>query len=298
MGASSETMQVSPAGADQGQGATSGFVTSTGEFTPDWTTRFGDEYAAYRGDPTLSRYKSLPELGRAFVEQRRALGSRADAVVVPQDPGAEATPEQRSAYERTLARYRETLGIPDSPDNYDIAPKEMPEGFEWRPEMAKPFLEIAHKHNIPPAAMRELIQADIQREVEHVNMIRQESERILAEGKQALKDSWGGNYDAKIRTAQRAVDMVASKLGLEDLPKAEDFRNPSVVRAFAYVGELLSEDKVNKGGNAGPSSTLTGSALMSAMQRGEVPEYAHLSKRYREGDSTAAAEMRRIAGLR
>lgn len=54
--------------------------------------------------------------------------------------------------------------MPESLDGYNIAPEQLPAGLSWNAETAKPYLEAAHRHNIPPAAMKALVAVQVQQE--------------------------------------------------------------------------------------------------------------------------------------
>lgn len=70
-------------------------------------------------------------------------------------PGPDAKPEE-------VAAFRKALGVPDKPDGYGIKkPDQLPEGVVWDDAKVSKFTELAHKHGIPAAAVKEIIEYNI-----------------------------------------------------------------------------------------------------------------------------------------
>ena len=270
-----------------------GFTDANGNFVDGWTGRFGDEYADYRNDPTLPRYKSLQELSRAHIELRKAMGARADETVVPRDPGPDASEEQRKGFEKALTKYRKAIGVPDAPDGYKLKPEQLPEGVTWNDEIEKRFAQVAHKHNIPPAAMVELVKLDVERAFAQSQSVATEIEQGIL----ALQDEWKGNYKKNMGLARNAVAKIAGQLGMdpEEALNSSAFRDPNFVRIAAYMGQELGEDHAEEG-QPGGDAGMTGEAFRHAMLTGVAhpQKYDALVQARLQGDADAAREVRKI----
>ncbi len=226
-----------PAGAGGGTGAAAGspwFSDDTaGTFSPGWLERLDPDL---RANPSLASVPTLKDLAKSYVATKALVGTKLEM------PGEGATPEQ-------VAAWRKTVGAPEKPEGYlgdakTLRPETVPEAF-WNPEVEKKFLEIAHRHHLTSAAVKEII-------AYHGSSIKgsldasqaQEGEVLTAElGK--LRQDWGQEFDTNLNLASR----VAATVGLKDSDPI--FTNAYVVQAFAKLGKLFSEDKLVQGENRG-----------------------------------------------
>lgn len=94
----------------------------------------------------LSRYGTLEEALKGGVEAQKQLRAKKGVTPITKD----STPEEIKAY-------REAYGIPEKADGYEI---NLPDGVivgEVDKPLVDAFLEVAHEHNIPPAAANAII---------------------------------------------------------------------------------------------------------------------------------------------
>lgn len=267
--------QQSQAGQQQQQNA--GFVDDAGAFREGWLDRLPQEFQDSK--QMLGRFRTLPDALKSLVESQRLVGKKTEGMV--RLPGAlkeGATEAEKRAHEQSVAEYRKALGIPESPDKYNLKPEQLPEGMTWDDKFGGTFAELAHKHNIPPAAMQELVGAYVQMEQARagaqVDMLVQE----LETGKAALQEAWKGNFDGNLKTAAR----MAKSLGLD--PESPGLRDPQVVLALHRAASLVSEDKL-VGGEFNASSTQgkdRGMAIING--NSSDPEVLRLHKAYMSGD--------------
>lgn len=197
-----------------------------------------------RGEDSLRVIKSIPDLAGSYVATKAMVGKRLEA------PGEGATPEQ-------IAAWRKTVGAPEKPEGYysddlkTYRPDNIPESL-WNQETEKGFMAVAHKHHLPPGAVKEImkfygdtIAGDLRKSVEQQNTVLQaESDK--------LRKTWGGEFDTNLALAKRVAQTVGLKVDrVEDgkLIEAGDpiFTNARVVEAFAQIGRLISEDRIVKG---------------------------------------------------
>lgn len=209
-----------------------GFANDKGEFSPGWHEHLPEELGDARkslGD----RFKNVSELGKSYLESEKALRGKLGAVNVPTD---KSTPEEVSAY-------RKALGVPETVDKYDFKPDNIPETIPWTPETVAPFAAIGHKHNIPPAAMKELAQMQVDRQAQIQQIVFQEHEAKMEAGKKALRDEWGDQFEPNINK----VKAVAAMAGI-DPTSHPAFSDPAVVKAFQRLSEKFSDDTFSKAG--------------------------------------------------
>lgn len=209
---------------------------------------------------------------KSYQGMEQLLGKKAQAVVPPNE---KSTPEE-------VAAYRKAIGVPETPEGYELKPEQMPEGVTWDDNVAKQAAELAHKHHIPAAAMKDFMQFDMQRAAlmnqAAVNMIEQQ----LESGRAELQKVWGDKMPEKIELARRA----AVTAGVD--PSSQGFVDPQVVKAIVSLAEKLSDDKLVAGDQTGVSSTRA--RARDIMTNQANPLYA----RYQEGDAEVVDQVRRM----
>ena len=248
--------------------STPGFTNPDGTFSDGWLDRLPEEYADAK--PTLSKYQSLPDLAKAHFHLQKKLGN--PGIQVPTDKSG---PDE-------IAAYRKAVGVPESADKYELLPEQMPEGVQANPELLKPYAEIAHRHNIPTAAMKELVAENL-RQAGMVNevmggMVTQR----LAEGEKQLREKFGSEYDTRVNMAKRAASVVGLDLTTHGLT------DPNVVIALAQLGDMMSEDKLAQGdGNLPMAGKHRATDIMTNPQN---PLY----QKYQDGDTETAQLVARL----
>lgn len=216
------------------------YTKEDGTFNDGWLDKLPDDL---KGNPSLKVVGSIGDLAKSFVETKKLIGTKLEA------PGENATPEQ-------LAAWRKVVGAPEKAEGYlgdgvkTLRPDTVPETL-WDAEAEKGFLALAHKHHLPPAAVKEIIGL-------HANSIaaavgksaEAETASLAAEGAK-LRSAFGGEYEANMALAAR----VAQTVGLD--PKTHPiFTSAETVQIFAKFGKLLSEDKLVKGEAGGINGSI------------------------------------------
>jgi hypothetical protein len=215
---------------------------------------------------------NVEALAKSYDVAQRALGRKAQAVVPPTE---KSTPEE-------VAEYRKAIGVPESPEGYNLKPEQLPEGVTWDDNVAKKAAELAHKHNIPASAMSELMKFDMERAALMNQAAAQMIETQLETGRAELQKVWGDKMPEKIELARRA----AVTAGVD--PTSQGFVDPQVVKAIVSLAEKLSDDKLVAGDQTGASST-------RARARDIMTNQANpLYSRYQEGDAEVVDQVRRM----
>jgi hypothetical protein len=214
---------------------TAPFFGSDGNFVDGWADKLPDGFLPVEDLPAFkihaSKYKSPLDAIKSDFHKEKMLGRKAQSVVVP---GEKSTPEE-------IAAFRTALGVPETPDGYKLKPELLPEGMTWNDESVKPFAAIAHKHNIPPAAMAEIVGQYVALEQAKADVMGDAFKAELDKGMQTLKDTWKNDTEKNVAFASR----VAKSIGLD--PTSPGLRDPNVVIALQRVGAMLSEDKLVSG---------------------------------------------------
>jgi hypothetical protein len=215
---------------------------------------------------------NVEALAKSYDVAQRALGRKAQAVLPPNE---KSTPEE-------VAEYRKAIGVPESPEGYNLKPEQLPEGVTWDDNVAKRAAELAHKHHIPASAMQEFMKFDMERAALMNQAAASMIEQQLEAGRAELQKVYGDKMPEKIELARRA----AVTAGVD--PSSQGFVDPQVVKAIVNLAEKLSDDKLVAGDQTGPSSTRA--RARDIMTNQANPLYA----RYQEGDAEVVDQVRRM----
>jgi len=190
----------------------------------------------------LERYPDLASYDKAFRDTQTALRDSGRVKV----PGKDATPEE-------IAEFGKTLGVPESPDQYEIT-VQPPEGLEIG-EADQAVLQgaVAKLHAKGGFAATPEV-ANLAHEVYYEMMEEQASQMAAAAelGKQAteknLKTDWGSEFKINMAYASNAITSYFNADSAEEvlqIPLADGSRlgdNEQFVRAMANAGRATSED--------------------------------------------------------
>jgi len=239
-----------------------GYVKDDGSFSEGWIDKLPDEVADYKS--SIKNFKSVPDLVKALGNANALIGKKLGV------PSEKSSPEE-------VAAFRRSLGVPDSIDEYKFAPDALPEGMTWDDNNVKNYAEIAHKHNIPPSAMKALVTEHAKMEHFKMQGMQAQIEKQHVEAVNTLKKEWGGEFDKNIGLAKQAAKLAGVNAN------SQGFADPEVVRGFVRLSQMMSEDKVGR--------SMSGSEFMTGQARAKDimsnPDNSW-HKRYMEGDREAA----------
>lgn len=191
-------------------------------FAEGWADKFEGLNAA-----SLAKFngKEVADLARSYGELEKKIGQKTEGMV--KMPTASSTPEELAAFHRSL-------GVPESPDAYEITPPDFAEELGWNPESLGPIKETAQKHGVTGAALNALIatQAEIEK-AQYEEAVAEQEAAVTA-----LRNEWGANFDRNVTLAKRAADAAGIAA---DNPKLND---PEILRAFANLGGKISEGQL------------------------------------------------------
>lgn len=214
----------------------------------------------------------VESLAKGFNGLEQLLGKKAHAIVPPTE---KSTPEE-------VAAYRKAIGVPESPEGYNLKPDQIPEGVTWDDATAKKAAELAHKHNVPASAMQEFLRFDMERAAMMNQAAATMIDAQLEAGRAELQKVYGDKFGEKIELARRAALTV----GVD--PASQGFVDPQVVKAIVSLAEKLSDDKLVAGDQTGVTSTRA--RARDIMTNQANPLYA----KYQEGDPETVDQVRRM----
>lgn len=216
------------------------WVKDDGTFSEGWTDRLPD---GLKGHAALQVLPSFPDLVKSYVETKSMVGKKLEA------PGENATPEQ-------LAAWRKVLGAPDAPEGYlgdakSLRPESIPEEL-WDAGNEKEFLALAHKHNLPPAAVKDILGFYGQSMTKGMEQNTAAEAAHLTAETAKLKQAWGNEFDNNLGLASRAAKVA----GLDPATNPI-FGSSEVVEAFAKLGRMFNETSLVTGEQSSASGSIT-----------------------------------------
>lgn len=251
------------------------YVNPDGTFIADWTQKLPTEFDDV-SRVGLGKYKNVQELAKAYRNVERMVGQKG---IVPLTP--ESTPEQ-------VARYREAMGVPADPIKYaeTVKPKvEVPPDVQWNDDIAQQYFEAAHRLNIPPDAMKELVQLNLkQREFEMKANLEAVANRKV-EGVNLLRREWGANFDQNKKLAQRAAAYYGGD------PEDPGFASLGMVKMWVRAMKDMEEGKFLNSGGSLPAGTGDFAAQAKDIQTNPKNQYY---QRYRDGDADVQSMVRNL----
>ena len=194
-----------------------------------WKEAISEEF---RNDPNISKFTELDALAKSYINATRMIGQ--DKVAVPNE---NSTDDQ---WQEVYGK----LGRPESPDKYKLEVKSdvvpLDEGA------IKSFAENAHQlglNNKQAQGILEFYKNSMEGSAQQ-NQV--DMETAQAQSEQELRKEWGGNYEANIKkaaaVAKANMDANILDMQLKDGTRLGD--NPAIIKGFANIANLMSEDKL------------------------------------------------------
>jgi len=194
-----------------------------------WKETISEEF---RNDPNISKFTEIDALAKSYINATRMIGQ--DKVAIPNE---NSTDDQwNEVYGK--------LGRPESPDKYqleansDVVP--LDEGA------IKSFAENAHQlglNNKQAQGILEFYKNSMEGSVQQ-NQVDMETAQAQAE--QELRKEWGRAYEDNIKKASSVakanMDANILDMQLKDGTRLGD--NPAIIKGFANIANLMSEDKL------------------------------------------------------
>lgn len=194
-----------------------------------WKEAISEEY---RSNPNIEKFTELDALAKSYINAVSMIGT--DKIPLP---GKTATDEQwNEVYNK--------LGRPESADKYtlelktDVAPVDE--------NVIKGFAQNAHKlglNNKQAQGILEFYKQTLEGSAKEMSV---NMETAQAEATNTLRSEWGKTYDENLRkassVAQTYLEPELLDTQLRDGSRLGD--NPKIIKAFANIANLLSEDKI------------------------------------------------------
>ena len=194
-----------------------------------WKEAISEEF---REDPNIAKFTEIDALAKSYINATRMIGQ--DKVAVPNN---NSTDDQwNEVYDK--------LGRPESPEKYkleansDVVPLDE--------SAIKQFAENAHQlglNNKQAQGILEFYKNSMESSAQQTKI---DTETSQAQAEQELRKEWGRSYDDNIK---RAAQVAKANMNAEilDLTLSDGRRlgdHPEIIKGFANIANLMSEDKM------------------------------------------------------
>lgn len=206
-------------------------VSETSEVTQsvaDWRDSIPEEI---RGHSSLEHINDIGALAKSYVHAQQMVG--ADKIALP---GKSATPDE---WGEVYAK----LGRPESPDAYEFAYNNLPEGAEMDEGMVSWFKETAHKAGMNPQQAQMMLDAYNEMQFSDAENIGLEAQARVEQVEAELRKEYGQAFDDRLSLANGVLaefgNPEIAEVQLADGTLLGD--NPEVIRMLSNLGVYLRE---------------------------------------------------------
>ena len=223
-----QTTQVTePVEATQQSTAT---IATTNNFTPStWKETISEEF---RTNPNIEKFTEIDALAKSYINAVSMIGQ--DKIPVPNN---NSTDDQwNEVYSK--------LGRPESADKYKLEVNS--ETVPFDESAIKSFAENAHKlglNNKQAQGILEYYKNSMEGSAQQSKI---DTETYQAQAEQELRKEWGRSFDENIKkagaVAKANMDSEILDLTLSDGRRLGD--HPAIIKGFANIANLMSEDKM------------------------------------------------------
>ena len=194
-----------------------------------WKETISEEF---RNDPNISKFTEIDALAKSYINATRMIGQ--DKVAVPNE---NSTDDQwNEVYGK--------LGRPESPDKYKLETNSdvvsLDEGA------IKSFTENAHQLGLNNKQAQGILEFYKNSMEGSAQQARVDTETAQANAEAELRKEWGRAYDDNIKkagsVAKANMNPQILDMELKDGTRLGD--HPEVIKGFANIANILSEDKL------------------------------------------------------
>tara|TARA_X000001382_G_scaffold10369_1_gene7139 strand:- start:1584 stop:2447 length:864 start_codon:yes stop_codon:yes gene_type:complete len=194
-----------------------------------WKETISEEF---RNDPNISKFTEIDALAKSYINATRMIGQ--DKVAVPNENSTED--QWQEVYGK--------LGRPESPDKYKLETSSdvvsLDEGA------IKSFAENAHQLGLNNKQAQGILEYYKNSMEGSAQQARIDTETAQANAEQELRKEWGRSYEDNIKkagsVAKANMNPQILDMELKDGTRLGD--HPEVIKGFANIANILSEDKL------------------------------------------------------
>jgi hypothetical protein len=177
-------------------------------------------------------YKTPADVVQAYAHAQRAIG--ADKIPLPKD----------GVWDEVA---RTKLGVPREPGGYKLDRPDLPQGVNYDEAFEKAALPVAHKLGLTPQQVQGLLDFYAGHQAQAFQSVLRGRVDDETQSVGMLQQEWGPTYDTKVAQAARAARYFGGQQLIDVLNQSGFGNNTELVRAFAKIGSMMTEDSLKIG---------------------------------------------------
>ena len=212
---------------------------------PTPNTSKAEDWRASIDDPDLrklaERYSTPADMAKAVREGRQMISGMVKV------PGKDASDDERAAFLKAL-------GVPESPDAYEVAlPEDLPDELqpnEAGQERLTAFVSTMHEAGATPAQVQAAVSTYFTMIQEDLAAQQAEDKRYTEESEAQLRKEWTGEEFKRNQAFANRAAQFAFGEGFDEARQIQtsDGRflldNPMLLKALARIGREMGEDRI------------------------------------------------------
>ena len=202
---------------------------SNGDTPASWKNSISEEF---RNDPNIEKFTEIDALAKSYINATRMIGQ--DKVAVPNKNSTED--QWNEVYSK--------LGRPESADKYALNIES--EAVVMDEGAIKSFAEQSHKlglNNTQAQGILEFYKNNMESSAKQATV---NTETAQAQAETELRAEWGKEFDSNVSKAS-ALAKANMNPEILDLQMQDGTRigdHPEIIKGFAKIASMLSEDKL------------------------------------------------------
>ena len=202
---------------------------SNGDTPVSWKSSISEEF---RNDPNIEKFTEIDALAKSYINATRMIGQ--DKVAVPNKNSTED--QWNEVYSK--------LGRPETPDKYALNIES--EAVAMDEGAIKSFAEQSHKlglNNTQAQGILEFYKNNMESNMQRATV---DTETAQAQAETELRAEWGKEFDSNVSKAS-ALAKANMNPEILDLQMQDGTRigdHPEIIKGFAKIASMLSEDKL------------------------------------------------------
>ena len=224
-----------------------GGISLTGESSNNplagWRDGLSDEI---KNDPSLTSFKDVEGLAKSYVHSQKMIG--AEKMPTPREDWNDS--EWEAFYSKA--------GRPDTADAYSDPESEADgDGVQLPDDKVKAFKEKFYELGLSEKQAKGLMDYYMEDVSSEYSSMRDNQAKSIEDATSQLREEFGRDFDLNIELARGAVKKFGDEGLVSFLEESGLGNEPSLIKAFASIGRMVSEDDA-RGGSS--SMSLNGSA--------------------------------------
>jgi len=186
----------------------------------------------FRNDPNIEKFTEIDALAKSYINATQMIGK--DKVAVP----------NKNSTEEQWNEVFDKLGRPASADKYTLDVKS--DVVPLNEGDVKQFAENAHKLGLSNKQAQGVLEFYKNNMESNAHQSKVDTETSQVQAEQELRKEWGRDFEANVK---RAGALAKANLNTEilDLELKNGMRvgdHPEMIKGFAKIASLLTEDKI------------------------------------------------------